>query len=1100
MRLSLLFFLAALLSLPTAQAQLGTCSTSWASPASGDWNVAANWDNGVPTAASDACITAAGTYTVTKTAGALSVATLALGGASGAQTLVVSQPMTLDSDFEIGANGVLEWTANYLEAGTLTNTGLIRLIGGTASRGVRGATAVLRNEGTVEHSDNGFFYVYNGARAENAALWQLQDTGDLLGFTGTGRFVNEAGATFEKTNAGLANIGNAGLTFENAGTIDVLAGELDFDVPSTHTDAVLTTAAGSTLRFSSSAVTFTGAISGAQAGALRLEQSFSTGAGTTWAFTGTGIEWTANYLESGTLTNTGLIRLIGGTASRGARGATAVLRNEGTVEHSNNGFFYVYNGARAENAALWQLQDTGRLLGFTGTGRFVNEAGALFEKTNAGLANVGNSGLTFQNDGTVSVLAGELDFDVPSIHTDAVLTTAAGSTLRFSSGLPTFAGTVSGAQSGVLRTELAFAAVDAELAFTGTGIEWTANYLESGTLTNTGLIRLAGGTASRGVRGATAVLRNEGTVEHSNNGFFYVYNGARAENAALWQLQDTGDLLGFTGTGLFVNEASATFEKTNVGLANISNAGLTFQNDGTVSVLAGELDVDVPFDHQAGALIQGDGTFDITNSSPFTFDGDVAPGSMAPGLLTWQTVYAPVGSSALRVEIGGSAAGTDYDQLAVSGAATLAGTLAVEIAAGQAPEVGDSFTVLTASSVSGTFASVVEPSGYGVSVAYTAASVVVTVTRVDPICSGTVVLASQADVDGFSCATFTGDLAVQGSGITGLGGLSGLSAVSGSFAVGSTSALADLSGLGALQSVGGDLSLGQNTGLTNVDALAALMSIGGGLAVQNNPALARCAVGLGPILAADRDDDSVIGGASTFGANAPGGDCNSAQSVLDTFDPPPPPPPTGDFTGALAYGTCPEPPAALGTGLARCRLDVSGTNGFERGQRYTVFLRLDGPGGFSRIAFRGEIKPGGGGSVSQSVKLQTKRSDPDGAYTVVLLAELGSVRVPGAGAVELATLPVVKGGGAGLRVDEPLAVFPNPAAERATVRFALPEAAEATLVVYDALGREVARLVDGPVQGLVTATLDADSLPAGLYVARLNAGDRVETVRLTVVR
>ena len=1062
--------------------------------------MAANWDNGVPTAASDACITAAGTYTVTKTSGALSVATLALGGASGAQTLVTNQAMTLGSTFDIGANGVLEWTANYLEAGALTNTGLVRLIGNTGSRGVRGATAVLRNEGTVEHSGTGFFFVFNSARVENSTRWALQDTGILSGFNTAGRFVNEAGALFEKSGAGLSTITNTGLTFENAGTVDVLAGELDFDVPSTHTDAVLTTAAGSTLRFSSSAVTFTGAISGAQAGALRLEQSFSTGAGTTWDFTGTGIEWTANYLEAGALTNTGLVHLTGNTSSRGVRGATAVLRNEGTVEHSGTGFFFVFNSARVENSTRWALQDTGILSGFNTAGRFVNEAGAQFEKSGAGLSTITNTGLTFENAGTVDVLAGELNVQVPSIHTDAVLTTAAGSTLRFSSSAVTFTGAISGAQAGLLRIEPSFTANDAVWAFTGTGIEWASLYLESGTLTNTGLIRLTGNTSSRGVRGSTAMLRNEGTVEHSGTGFFFVFNSARVENSTRWALQDTGILSGFNTAGRFVNEAGALFEKSGAGLSTITNTGLTFENAGTVDVLAGELDVDVPFNHQAGALVQGDGTFDITNSPPFTFAGDVAPGSMAPGLLTWQTAYAPVGSSALRVEIGGSAAGIDYDQLTVSGAATLAGALAVEIAAGQAPEVGDSFTVLTASSVSGTFASVVEPSGYGVSVAYTAASVVVTVTRVDPVCSGTVVLASQADVDGFDCSTFAGDLAVQGSGITGLGGLSELAAVTGSFAIGGTQTLANLGGLGALQSVGGDLSLGQNAGLLNVDALAALTSIGGGLAVQNNPALARCAVGLGPILAADRDDDAAIGGASTFGANAPGGDCNSAQSVLDTFDPPPPPPPTGDFSGALAYGTCPEPPAALGSGLARCRLDVSGTNGFDRGQRYTVFLRLDGPDGFSRIAFRGEIKPSGGGSVSQSVKLQTKRSDPDGAYTVVLLAELGSVRAPGAGAVELDTLPVVKGGGAGLRVDEPLAIFPNPVAERATVRFALPEAAEATLVVYNALGREVARLVDGPVQGLVTATLDAASLPAGLYVARLNAGDRVETVRLTVVR
>ena len=81
----------------------------------------------------------------------------------------------------------------------------------------------------------------------------------------------------------------------------------------------------------------------------------------------------------------------------------------------------------------------------------------------------------------------------------------------------------------------------------------------------------------------------------------------------------------------------------------------------------------------------------------------------------------------------------------------------------------------------------------------------------------------------------------------------------------------------------------------------------------------------------------------------------------------------------------------------------------------------------------------------------------------------------------------------------PLAAYPNPAAVPATLAFALAAPNEATLVVYDALGREVARPHDGPASGEVTARLPA--LPAGLYVARLTTADgREEAVRLTVLR
>ena len=137
--------------------------------------------------------------------------------------------------------------------------------------------------------------------------------------------------------------------------------------------------------------------------------------------------------------------------------------------------------------------------------------------------------------------------------------------------------------------------------------------------------------------------------------------------------------------------------------------------------------------------------------------------------------------------------------------------------------------------------------------------------------------------------------------------------------------------------------------------------------------------------------------------------------------------------------------------------------------------------------------------MSQSIKLQSKRSDPAGAYTVVLLAEAGSVAAPSEDADVLGTFSIEKGGAA-LRVAESLTAFPNPAASTATLRFALAEAGEATLVIYDALGREVARPVGGAVDGVVEARIDAGALPAGLYVARLTADGRTETVRFSVVR
>jgi hypothetical protein len=79
--------------------------------------------------------------------------------------------------------------------------------------------------------------------------------------------------------------------------------------------------------------------------------------------------------------------------------------------------------------------------------------------------------------------------------------------------------------------------------------------------------------------------------------------------------------------------------------------------------------------------------------------------------------------------------------------------------------------------------------------------------------------------------------------------------------------------------------------------------------------------------------------------------------------------------------------------------------------------------------------------------------------------------------------------------------YPNPFNPSTEIRFALPEAARVDLVVYDVLGREVARLVDGTQEaGHHRAPFDASALPSGVYLYRLTAGDFVETRRMVLMK
>ncbi|MEM8558492.1 MAG: T9SS type A sorting domain-containing protein [Bacteroidota bacterium] len=79
--------------------------------------------------------------------------------------------------------------------------------------------------------------------------------------------------------------------------------------------------------------------------------------------------------------------------------------------------------------------------------------------------------------------------------------------------------------------------------------------------------------------------------------------------------------------------------------------------------------------------------------------------------------------------------------------------------------------------------------------------------------------------------------------------------------------------------------------------------------------------------------------------------------------------------------------------------------------------------------------------------------------------------------------------------------YPNPFASTSTIPFAVTTTAPTTLLVYDLLGREVARLVDETLApGSYEARFDAADLASGVYLYRLVTGSASTQRRLTVVR
>lgn len=78
---------------------------------------------------------------------------------------------------------------------------------------------------------------------------------------------------------------------------------------------------------------------------------------------------------------------------------------------------------------------------------------------------------------------------------------------------------------------------------------------------------------------------------------------------------------------------------------------------------------------------------------------------------------------------------------------------------------------------------------------------------------------------------------------------------------------------------------------------------------------------------------------------------------------------------------------------------------------------------------------------------------------------------------------------------------PNPMRRQGTIEYALPEAQDVRLVLYDVLGRQLAVLADGRTEaGRHDVRLDADRLSSGVYFARLTTGAQTLTRKITVTR
>ncbi len=171
-----------------------------------------------------------------------------------------------------------------------------------------------------------------------------------------------------------------------------------------------------------------------------------------------------------------------------------------------------------------------------------------------------------------------------------------------------------------------------------------------------------------------------------NNGLFRKY-GTGTTTTITTDFEDNGEVQVLAGKLLFTGN-----------LTSGDGTTLVLGDGTTLDLDDGPLNPGDTLSLTSGASLVGSGTL----SSNLVNGGTVSPGS-SPGIITVDGDYTQATGGILEMELAGTNPASDFDQLLVSGDAILDGTLNVTLIDGFTPNYGDTFELISANTLSGTF-------------------------------------------------------------------------------------------------------------------------------------------------------------------------------------------------------------------------------------------------------------------------------------------------------------------------------------------------------------------------------------------------------------